>query len=396
MEESPKGRSRAARLWSREALLLIVLVSLGMMFGIAQLAVGFYRTKQADLAILWSQRGAQALQAHHPKEAIEDLRNALSYAAPGSANYNNYQLRLAQALAADDRIEEAEAYLLDLWTHQPGSGEINLELAQLEARKNSGDAARYYDNAIYGVWEKDPNQRRWQTRLELFHYWLSRGNSGQAKAQLLALAAETPEEDFQRQMQIGQLQLEAGDPRQALEQFRLALRVKKRLPAALAGAGAAEFAIGEYRAAIAYLDEAVRANPKDTAAAAKLQVARLVLSGDPFEIGLGDTERADRTINAFLQAQSRLKECATQRGVQLATPNPQSDLQIAWARGQLLQPSVRRLRRQPKNVLQLMDFVFSAENLAARTCGPLKGKDQALWLIGKKHQLAEGSGQAAK
>jgi tetratricopeptide (TPR) repeat protein len=392
MEEAKKARKWAARVWTREALLLTSLLALGIMFGVTQAAVSYYHGKQADLAGMWFERGDAALKANRPKEAINDLRNALSY-APDNASY---QLRLAQALAADNQIDAAEAYLLDLWNSQPGSGEINFELAQLEARKGNPDAARYYDNAIYGVWEKNTAEQRWNTRLALFHYWVSRGDLGQAQAELLALAAETPDIDYKRRTRIGQLQLQSADPRHALEQFRQALRISPRYVPALAGAGTAEIAIGEYQGSIPFLEMAARLAPHDHNVAEQLRVARLVLASDPFEIGLSSQERASRTIDAFRQAQSRLAACATQHGILVAAQIPQNPFQQTWAWGQKLQPLLRKLRAQPQTALQIMNFVYSAENLAADECGPLEGKDQALWLIGKKHQLTGASGQGGQ
>jgi tetratricopeptide (TPR) repeat protein len=389
MEEAKKAKKWAARVWTREALLLTSLLALGIMFGVTQAAVSYYHGKQADLANMWFQRGEAALKANSPKEAIEDLRNALSY-APDNATF---QLRLAQALAADNRIDAAETYLLDLWNNEPGSGEINFELAQLEARKGNPDAARYYDNAIYGAWKENAAEQRWNTRMALFQYWKSRGDLGQAQGQLLAMAAETTDIDFRRRTQIGQLQIQAGDPRHALEQFRQALRVSPRYVPALAGAGEAEVAIGEYQGAIPYLETAARLAPHDPNVSEQLRFARLVLASDPFEIGLDSAEKDARTINGYLQAQSRLVACATQHGVQVETQNAQNSFQQIWDWGQQLQPSLRKLRAQPQTALQIMNFVYSAENLVADECGPLEGKDKALWLIGKKHQLTGASGQ---
>jgi predicted Zn-dependent protease len=390
MEEAKKARKWAARVWTREALLLTSLLALGIMFGVTQAAVSYYRGKQSDLANMWFQRGEAALKADRPKEAIDDLRNALSYAPDDPT----FKLRLAQALAADNRIDSAETYLLDLWNSQPGSGEINFELAQLEARKGNPDAAGYFDKAIYGVWEKDPTEQRWNTRLALFQYWKSRGDLGQAQGQLLAMAAEIRENDFRRRTQIGQLQIQSDDPRHALEQFRQALRISPRYVPALAGAGEAEIASGEYQGAIPYLEAAARLAPHDPNVTKQLRFARLVLASDPFEIGLDAAEKDARTIDAYLQAQSRLAACATQRGIEMATQDPQNPFRQIWAWGQQLQPSLRKLRAKPQTALQVMNFVYSAENLAADECGPLEGKDQALWLIGKKHQLTGVSGQS--
>lgn len=391
-DDLKKGEKWAAHLWSREAVILTALASLAIMFAVTKVAVSFYSNKQSQLAKMWFQRGNQALVASQPKRAVEDIRNALSYDPSNAA----YQLRIAQALAAANRIDEAEGYLLDLWDKQPGSGEINLELAELEARKGNVDAARYYDNAIYGVWEKNPVDQRRRARLALFHYWVSRGNMGQAQAELLALAADTPDVDFRRRTEIGQLQLQANAPRQALDQFRQALRVSPRYAPALAGAGSAEVATGEYQNAIPYLAEAVRLSPSNQEAVKQLRLARQVLASDPFQIGISEKQRMGRTLDAFLQAQSTLARCATQHNVTIAAQTPSNPFQKIWAQGQTLLPFVSKLRGNPQNDLKLMNFAFSAENLAATECGPLEGKDQALWLIGKKHRLAEASGQGGK
>ncbi|HEV2387191.1 MAG TPA: tetratricopeptide repeat protein [Candidatus Acidoferrales bacterium] len=392
MDQQAKSLQWRLRQWSRGAVLLLALAVLAALFILTGLAAGYYRDKRAELAQQWFARGDRALKGGRPREAIDDLRNALSYAPDDAA----YQLRLAQALAAANQLDEAETYLSDLWARQPGSGEINLELARLEARKGGGDAARYYDNAIYGVWETDPVERRWQTRLELFAYWRAHGNLGQAQAELLAMAAATPEDDYRRHSLIGQLQLASGNPRQALTQFQAALRANRRWPPALEGAGEAEFAIGDFRGAIRYLDAAVRADRGDKDVAEKLLVARLVLSDDPFAIGLDEKQRMALAAAAFDQAQAELRACAYQRGVDVEAASGENDFVRAWTQGKQLGPLLRRLRHKPENIVQVMDFVFSAENLAAARCGPLEGKDQALWLIGKQHHLAEASAGAGR
>ena len=394
MEDGKRKKTRGQSVWSREAWLLASVVALAAMFAITGFAVSFYRGKQSSLAAMWFDRGDAALKANHARQAIQDLRNALGFAP----NNSTFQLRLAQALAADNQIDSAEFYLFDLWSREPGNGEINLELGRLEARKGRPDAVRYFDNAIYGSWKSHPIERRFETRVELFHYWLDRGNQAQAQAALLALAAETPETDFARRTQIGVWQMQAGDPRHALEQFQGALRLKPRYEAALGGAGAAEIAIGQYRDAIPYLQAALRLNPRDAQAAAGLKLAQLVQSSDPFVIGLSPDERDARAIDAFLAGQANLTVCATQQQVPLEPgpgQSPENAFQQVWARGASLRPLVTHLRGQPQNVLQFMTFAYAAENLVAGECGPLEGKDKALWLIGKEHRLAEANNPPA-
>lgn len=393
MDQEKKGRPWAVGVWSREAVLLTALASLGILFGVTEVAIGFYRSKQSQLAQMWFERGNSDLAANKPNQAVQDLRNAVSYAP--DADQATYQLRLAQALVAANRVSEAESYLLDLWTNEPGSGEINFELAQIEARQGNLAAARYFDNAIYGVWPSNAEEHRWQARMGLFQFYRSRGNMGQAQAELVAMAADTPRTDYRRRTQIGQFQLQSGSPRQALEQFRIALEVKHDYAPALAGAGEAEFTIGEYRNAIPYLEAALRYDPKNRQAASQLALTRMVLNSDPFEIELNQRERTNRSIDAYLQALTSLANCATSQGIVVESSAPQNPVQRMWASGQSQRALLSGFRGQPQAVLQLMNFVFAAEDLVANECGPLQGKDKALWLIGRIHQLSGNKGQGA-
>ena len=141
--------------------------------GIIALAIGLwivthgltsaYETRQQHLAQEWEQRGQADLRNAQWRDAISDLRTALGY------SHDNWtvRLRLAQALAADSQIPQAQSYLRTLWDEQPGDGTINLELARLAVRTgNLYDAQRYYHGAIYGVWTESPMERRRQARIE--------------------------------------------------------------------------------------------------------------------------------------------------------------------------------------------------------------------------------------
>ena len=71
MEEGKKAKKWAARVWTREALLLTSLAALGIMFGVTQTAVSFYRGKQTDLANIWFQRGDAALNAELLRRVLD-------------------------------------------------------------------------------------------------------------------------------------------------------------------------------------------------------------------------------------------------------------------------------------------------------------------------------------
>src|SRR6202043_1399862 len=107
-------------------VLLLSLVPLGLLFALTATLARTYHVREAGLVQEWSRRGDQDLSAGHPAEALEDFRNALAY----DPDNNLIQLRLAEALLADDRLTEARSYFLTLWDRSPGSGEVNLDLAR--------------------------------------------------------------------------------------------------------------------------------------------------------------------------------------------------------------------------------------------------------------------------
>ena len=79
------------------------------------------------------------MQANLPVAAAEDYRTALTY----DRENRQYRLRLAQALLAANRFNEARAHLLSLWEQEPADGEANLTLAHLYSRRgNRAEAVR--------------------------------------------------------------------------------------------------------------------------------------------------------------------------------------------------------------------------------------------------------------
>ena len=110
----------------RPATLAAILVATAVLFAITFFFTRAYKNKEAGLARQMFSRGQQELSSGHPRKAVADLRTALYY----SRDDRNYRLALAQALAADHRIEEATLYFMSLWESEPGNGFINLELAR--------------------------------------------------------------------------------------------------------------------------------------------------------------------------------------------------------------------------------------------------------------------------
>lgn len=283
-------------------------------------------------------------------------------------------------------LPEAEAYLQELWGEHPGDGVINLELARLEAQKGDPVAVRYYENAIYGVWSNEGSLWRWRVREELFRYWVQRHQLAQARAQLLGMISEIAPEDAQRHVELGQLFLEVGDAASAYEQFTQALQVEKSLPAALAGAGQAAFALRNFPRAQRDLQAAIAAGRRDPATREQLAVVRFVLAYDPFLPGLARRAQRVRLTAGFRRARQTLQACLRRHGWLPLLPEAPSEAATLWNQSQELRQALRRSGSSSAVPTAVMEFVFRAEDFVARQCGGLPPLDRALWLIGQQER----------
>ena len=151
------------------------------------------------------------------------------------------RLRLAQALAAAGRDAEARAHLLTLREGTPGDGLINLELARLAARDaDVPHAAQYYRDAIEGAWDRAPDTRRREARLELADLLVRHGPPAAAEGELIALAADLPP-DPGLHVRVGDLLMEAQQVRRAFDVYTAALRLDPASVRAAQGAGESAF-----------------------------------------------------------------------------------------------------------------------------------------------------------
>jgi predicted Zn-dependent protease len=291
------------------------------------------------------------------------------------------------------RLDEAESYLLALWQRSPQDAAVNLALARVAAHRGSiEDATRYYHNAMYGVWNIDPDSNRNRSRIELIEFLLSKNVRAQADSELIALAASLPA-NFAAHLQAAQLFIQAQNYAAALGQYAVALRVDPASAAAMAGAGEAAYRSGNYTVAQRYLRAAVSSNPADESSRQILASTDLVLASNPFQSHISDAERNRRISAAFAQSEERLTQCARQTGVDLAAASSSSsslsNLQSRWI---TVKPYLNHLRFAAETDLPdaIMDVVFQIEQQTAVSCGPPQGFDLALLLISEKR---EGTGQ---
>jgi len=339
-----------------------------------------YAQRQQQMSVDWFERGQQALSQGQPKDAVTDLRTALIY----SHQNQQYLFALGRALEADHRIPEARAYFLSLLDQQPGSGPVNLELAHLEA--NSGDvnrAMRYFNAAVYGAWESDPVAQREQVRKEFIGFLTDKGFTTQARGELLTLSAEmtkSPQSDLWLAQAFGRL----GDDRNALGFYDASLRVDRRNPDALFGAGQAAFRLEQYRQALRYFRRAAAVRD-DANTQRMLQLTSMVLDMNPFESALSVKQRKDRLVLSMDVADRRLRQCEQGQHVPL---NAAQTAAVQTERMQWMQ--LDRQLRQTRTDASLWlgpitQLINSVEQQTA--CGPFTDTDKAVQLIYENAEL---------
>jgi tetratricopeptide (TPR) repeat protein len=377
-----EASKKVPRIYSREAVLFGCIVLL-VLFILTTAAVSrMYHKKIHVLADAWFALGQAAFEAGDIKSALIDYRNALVY-SPGNANF---QFHLAQALAAAGRGDEARSYLLYLLSESPGSGEVNLALARIAARKGTTpEALRYYHGAIYGEWESDPIAMRWQVRRELSEYLLDRGEEKQAVPEIIALADNTPADDAAHRRIVGHLLLRAKLWTRALDVFRSLISANEQDEDALLGAAVSAFELSRCSLALDYFDRLPPQKRAEPEIAEMYQTAREIKEMDPFVPGLSREAKARRAADGLSLAAKRLQECADREGQSLLVTPPQTPLQKAFMDGKELETrgSLQYLEKHPETIEDVMADVFEMENVAAAACGEPQGSDRALWLLGR-------------
>jgi tetratricopeptide (TPR) repeat protein len=373
---------KVPRIYSREAVLFGCMVLLVLFVLITAAISRMFHKKIHVLADNWFAKGEASFQARDVQSALIDYRNALVY-SPGNAKF---QFHLAQALAAVGRGDEGRSYLLNLLSESPGSGEVNLALARIAAHKGvTPEALRYYHSAIYGEWENNPIAMRWQVRRELSEYLLDHGEAQQAVPEIIALADNTPEDDPDRRKVVGNLLLRAKLWPRALDDFRSLVSANNQDRDALLGAAISAFELGQYDLALAYFDRVPQQERAAPDIAEMYRTTQQIEDMNPFVPGLSLGAKGRRTADALSLAETRLQNCARQKGQSLSITPPQTPLQEAFANSKAMAANgkSRYIEKHADSIDEIMSHVFELENVAAAGCGEPQGADRALWLLGR-------------
>jgi len=391
---------------------LVLVLILG--FSFTRMVVQWYQERQQLLAARWYQRGVTALKSSQPARSVEDFETALVYA--GQDGYE-YSFKLAESLTKAGRLKEARSRLLNLLDERPSDARVNLALARVAVMAgNMDDAFRYYHGAIEGIWSArvstatpgalaiaavalDGMKERMNTRFELAEALIANHRSAEAEAELNALAADLPP-SAGAYTRLGQAFLKVNDARRALAEFQKARQLDRSFAPAEAGAGEANFQLGEFTAARRHLLEAVRLNERDEEVRQLLVTTEQVLEADPFSPGVKAVERARRTVAAYEAAVDRLNACALAhpggasnypgKGASHAAVDPHSLAALqSWAAELKPYANVRRLRGRDDYVESMMRFVFATEEAASRACGPPAGLNATMAAIGRRRWRTE-------
>jgi len=362
---------------------LTILAVVGFV-GVGHLVKRFQEQQKALARHLYRQ-GLTEQQTGKLELALEHFRAALDY----DPDNFQYQLSLARTLRDSGRTEEAEAYLISLWERAPQNGAVNLALGRLAARQEHIDKViQYYHNAIYGVWDSDPEQNRLNTWFELVEVLLRLNARPQAQAELMALSASLPPRP-ESAMRAADLFLQLQDYDHALAEYRRVVQLDHTNAKAAAGTAQAAFKMGRYRTAEHYLEIASKANPHDAQIADMLQTSKLVLQQDPFSRGLSVQERSDRIHIVLKQAGDRLETCMPASGAEANVPqqsNNLSQLKMQWVQ---MNRRLRRLGTAGESGLgdEVMDLVLQIEQQTTNC--PRTVQDQALLLLAQSRAGVE-------
>ena len=255
-----------------------------------------------------------------------------------------------------------------------------------DGRSGDGvEARRYYQSALNSVWRVEQSDVRRRLRLELITLLLAHDEKSRALSEILALSANLPDTAVAH-VETARLFVASGDPRHALDQFAQALARNPRDGSALAGAGEAAFALGDYPRARRYLSDA----PRDLARVVELrELTDLVLTNDPMAPRIPADERTRRLFAGIQHARQRVVAClAASSGEDPAVRAGLEALQRAVA---AFEPTLSpRAVREKTDILESgLELVQRMEQQTERGCAPVTARDRALLLIAAAHGIGE-------
>jgi predicted Zn-dependent protease len=371
------SEEETVRILRKDVLLLAALAACaGGLFLITKAVAAREGAIEAHVASTWYQAGLLKASAGKVDGSIESFRKATAIDRDNRA----YVLALADALAAGNHTVEAKQALLRLRETDPTNAEINLHLARLAAKTgNVLDAVLYYHSSLDGMWTgSDVAEQRRIIRTELIHFLIERHDENRALSELLVLDGELPDSS-DAHVQAAKLFLAADDARHALNDFSEAIRLDPGNAEALAGAGEAEFRLGDYQKARHYLEEATAQGEQSAKTEELLSLVQMVAASDPLAPNLTAQERQKRLLANLDQAMQRLEKCQSGGG------SPDFDVLEGEAETARAEIDSKTLYRDPGLITSGLGLINRIEDAADARCGAATGEDEALLLLGRRH-----------
>jgi tetratricopeptide (TPR) repeat protein len=266
-----------------------------------------------------AEQGENLLAAGHAEEAVDVLRKAHAL----ERDNLQYELQLAQALIAANKLSEADTLLSDALEQAPNDGDANLMEARLTVQLGKLDQAQaYYHRAIYGIWSKDAQAQRISVRLELAKLLAAHKENQALLAELIPLGAEAQDVLAVRR-QVAHLYIDAGSPERAVTAYRGLIRDDPDDGENYAGLGEAELAMGTYREAQAAFQNAIR---RGADVQARLDLATRMAELDPTPRYLSAAEKFARSGQILQLGRDTLARCATNPEARKLIDNADADL----------------------------------------------------------------------
>lgn len=259
-------------------------------------------------AAAWHERGERALAEGDQERAIAAFRRAMLKRPEDPA----YVLSLADALRSTGNLDAAARALVRVRELRPDDPVINRAVARVSAARHDVPAAiRYYHNALYGPWPNAEGPR--EVRLELIRFLLDNGDARRAVSELIAATTDLPETPAAH-LQLARLFAEAGDAQHAFDYFASTLRMSPGTTAAVEGAVAAAFVLGDYPRAAAFALPADVSNETRE----RTRLAGLVVTTDPLAVRIGASTRRRRLLSLIDRVKQRARDCQAQVGSPVA------------------------------------------------------------------------------
>ncbi len=313
------GHAQAAQVAAAEtpkSRITPIAATVAALVGVALVAASlnyFYRSVRTNRAAQSYRMGNELMAERRYEEAVAQYRNALSI-----SHSLEDRLALGLALVKAEHPNEGAVYLQEVVRNRPDNAPAHLALANIAEKEGRIDeAAMQYRLAVDGSWPQKPDENRGDAQIQMIDMLRKAGRQAQARAALLALAADVPQQPAP-QKRVAKMLLDFGMPQQAAALYRDVVQRHRDDADAYDGLGEADLASGDYAGARAAFESALKIDPNDTAAMKTMELCDQVLAMDPSLPGLNAAERYRRSHDLLARVVEAAQHCKPADGTSAA------------------------------------------------------------------------------